>query len=466
MKYTTTLENCGYDQFILKFPKLAVYQIQKRITHPTLKYRLSLALKLRKEELEKDFALFMREAANEASNIDRLDSTKSRDRTASSDSEDEEKSVVGRLPHGSRKNRRKKGRGKGRGHPDQGRDEGNSAKRDSAALRKRQERELPPCLNKDCKLNHYIKDCKNTSDALKEKLIDEYRRHKRARKDAHKSKNPGGQIGSMKGSASSKVENTSLFTGSFLGGAVQFDILADQGADGTVMPHALLDKIVLAEPKTKVTSLEEPISFQNPNRNVAPVTCSKVLQLDVELAVRHGERFILRNLKWLVADEAMPSVAYLGRHFLAAIGLDNRVLLAVARDRFDGMVDVQEALKETGRENEAYARAETSINSLLQGTGLEWGSTFHSSQGEDDDNLDESEVYIDLGEDSEEERDKALQALVQNAKQQGLSARSVERLTTLVQKYKSVFDFGWVKPDQPTSLPCGSEYNPAPSRFE
>jgi len=73
-KYTTTLEKCGYDQFVRKQPKIAVQHVLKRIVHPPLRNRMKLTLKLRKEEgFGKNFKDFVQELAKEARSLDRLE---------------------------------------------------------------------------------------------------------------------------------------------------------------------------------------------------------------------------------------------------------------------------------------------------------------------------------------------------------------------------------------------------------
>ena len=60
MKYYDTLKACGYDSFVESKPKIAVSHIYKRLSHTHLKNKVRMSMRLRKEELEKDFNLFMR----------------------------------------------------------------------------------------------------------------------------------------------------------------------------------------------------------------------------------------------------------------------------------------------------------------------------------------------------------------------------------------------------------------------
>lgn len=54
--------------------------------------------------------------------------------------------------------------------------------------------------------------------------------------------------------------------------------------------------------------------------------------------------------------------------------------------------------------------------------------------------LDDSSVYIDIGEDTAEALDSALAARLEQALQNGMSCDGVKKLGTLLQKYKQVFE--------------------------
>lgn len=108
--------------------------------------------------------------------------------------------------------------------------------------------------------------------------------------------------------------------------------MADSGSDITVLPSSLLNLIIAADKNILVRRLDEPMKFSNAHASATPLECNREVEPDVELRIRHGERLILRNVKWLVSDAPMTH-AYLGRHLLAALGMDNQVLMGAARDR-------------------------------------------------------------------------------------------------------------------------------------
>ena len=145
----------------------------------------------------------------------------------------------------------------------------------------------------------------------------------------------------------------------------------------------------------------------------------------------------------------MQVCVYIGRHVLAAIGLDNLKLLSMACDRYNGHVDIEQAMREAGTPNEPCARVPAgSICGILKSSTPEYGSTFHSRGDEGSDFLEETDVYVDLGEDTPEELDAAIEKQVAGARAEGMSEEGCARLSKLLQVYRSIFECGWAKPHQ------------------
>lgn len=90
----------------------------------------------------------------------------------------------------------------------------------------------------------------------------------------------------------------------------------------------------------RVDELQEARKFGNDLTGVDPIVCFRSVRTDVELRIRHVERLILGNLHWLVSYGELGH-AYLGRHLLAALGIDSRVLMAAPRDRHGTDVDAK-----------------------------------------------------------------------------------------------------------------------------
>ena len=60
--------------------------------------------------------------------------------------------------------------------------------------------------------------------------------------------------------------------------------------------------------------------------------------------------------------------------------------------------------------------------------------------------LEDSEVYVDIGDDPDEELSNALDAMVRDGRQHGLSEDRCTPLTEFLKKHKSVFISGWENP--------------------
>lgn len=65
--------------------------------------------------------------------------------------------------------------------------------------------------------------------------------------------------------------------------------------------------------------------------------------------------------------------------------------------------------------------------------------------------LEDSDVYVDLGEDPDEDLSTALDALVRDGRNNGLNDDGFTRLTVILKQHKSVFGPGWEIP--PADVP-------------
>lgn len=455
LNYTTTLENCGYSEFITKMPEIAVEHLLKRVSHQDLKNRMLSTLKLNRDKaFKKNFKKFVKELAKEARLIDRINSVKRFQATLSDSDED----FIRRVQQKPRYKGNVKGRGKNNNPKDKSPSDGERTDKDTKGVKNRygarnkRTRELPDCLNPKCKGQHFINGCPNTSEDEARKLKTEYHNRKRARQEkkgvSYKGNRKDGNVGQI--SNGNLGRNTSLFSGTFCNGAVETVILADQGADGNVIAPSTLSAIQRSNPSIRINDLKRPYAFGNASPTATPITCKKWIQADCMLRVRHSPGLMLRKAKWLVSEDEVEYV-YLGRHVLAAMGLDNQELMTAARDRLGSEVDVPGILKDKGYEDNACANPKTpSIHSMLQQRERALCSTFHSEGCAEVDCLEESDVYVDLGDDPEEDLTAALDCLVQDGKKFGLSDEGCTRLTALLKQHRSVFDCGWENLHQPT----------------
>ena len=273
-----------------------------------------------------------------------------------------------------------------------------------------------------------MNECKMTSDEDKKRLLADYRARKAAKND--------GKIKKLSNQDEKNDEiNSSLFTAKFCDGAVECSILADQGSDASVLPPHIFERMILADPNLEAVELKRVRTYDTVDSNATPLSSSRRVIASVLLNIRHGTHLCLRRMEWMISDQQIEH-AIISRHVLSALGLDNRLLLAAASDRFNGEVDVPDLISNSSENPRTKAGT---IQSLLKNRDFGFGSTFHS-QGEGKDDLDHSEIYIDLGEDVPEDLTNALTERVKDARKNGMSESGCKQLGNLLDKYKAVFE--------------------------
>lgn len=427
LKYKKLLTSFGYEDFESKQAKLSVEHVLNILPNATLRKRMALNLRLRKDELEEDFRKFVQECGTEAEAIERHEVVKKIEDPASSFEWSKPRlgdQNVGRTILRGKKMQKKSGEKADAKKRDASKKaDGSSSKRD---------RDLPDCLHQKCKGKHFINDCPVATEDEKKKLKKEYHDAKRARLENQK-KSKGG----VRAVVSGDPDNTSLFAASFCSGAVEVDVMADQGSDMSAIPKDILEAIMKADPSVHVEKLDKAFLFETAVSDAEPLRCTRRVELDVELRIRHGEKLILRGVKWLVPDNNIAHV-YLGRHVLRALGLDNRVLLAAARDRLGTVIEVPQLLRDSGASDTAYAHDPKSICNILQSRNFEWGSSFHSSPSDEEPHIDD-DIYVDIGEDTAEELQAALRSRIDEAAGHGLTARGRTQLEQIISCHREIF---------------------------
>lgn len=221
--------------------------------------------------------------------------------------------------------------------------------------------------------------------------------------------------------------HSTLFSATLAHGAVESVVLADQGADTNLMPPSVYELIKKSGMAFQTTHLNPSHSFKAFDQ-ISKVTCNKKVITDVHLRIRHGTNLVLRNLEWHVGD-CETEYLILGRPVLEALGCNNRTLLAAACDRNNGVVNIPEALRKQQCDASEHGR----ISALLA------EGVFHSAGGDENDGLSDEDVYIDLGDDSEQELDDALNLRINEAKDNGMSPAGVARLRKIISANKSIF---------------------------
>ena len=138
-------------------------------------------------------------------------------------------------------------------------------------------------------------------------------------------------------------------------------------------------------------------------------------------------------MEWLVSEQETEYV-------LRALGLDNEELLAAVCDRHDGVVCVPELIEKL-KEDESIQNSDSGeVKSLINAMTKHFGTTFHSDCGTEEDMMEDSDVYVDLGEDSPEELDMALSERLSESRKSGLSDIGAQKLKNIIDKHKQVFD--------------------------
>ena len=101
-------------------------------------------------------------------------------------------------------------------------------------------------------------------------------------------------------------------------------------------------------------------------------------------------------------------------------------------------MNVPDLLKRSEKSDAPLPGGHKSIKGILRDRGLDFGSTFHNEGGTNEDHLENGNVYVDLGEDSPEERKEGLSDLLQDARSNGLCKSDAERLKGIRRKYQGI----------------------------
>lgn len=226
----------------------------------------------------------------------------------------------------------------------------------------------------------------------------------------------------------------SLFSVAYCDGKISGRVLADSAANSNILPMSMAKKIEDCEDRSKISVWEFGIAKHSCER----IICGMVMQADVEICSRHSEKLMLRRVEWVITNDELSN-RYIGRHLLSALGIDNQMLLSAARDSFGASINVPEVTREQKKGVNRKKIRSASINEILAETKLSRGFTFHSDISNDDEEIERSDVYIDLDKDTEEELGETLNNLVCNAKRSGPSDKGVVQLQDLLKKHRKLF---------------------------
>ena len=121
-------------------------------------------------------------------------------------------------------------------------------------------------------------------------------------------------------------------------------VLADGCGDDNLLPSSLLKRITNVGSTVRTTTLASSETFREIGSGTQPLTCSRKVELDVELRNRHGSMLLLRKVTWKVVEEEIEYVI-LGRPLLEALGINTRDLLEQVSDTFSGVINIDSLLK-------------------------------------------------------------------------------------------------------------------------
>lgn len=181
--------------------------------------------------------------------------------------------------------------------------------------------------------------------------------------------------------------HSSLFGASFSNGALECEVMADQGADANFISEHLASSVEHEMGNTLWTHLN-PAQIYRGVTGESCLTCNGQLKLDIFLRVRHGSILIIRNIEWKVTKENIH-IPMIGRRVLESLGSDNSEMLMAARDNYEEDVDVTVRLTKDGNEYNCSGN----IAALFA------ESIFHTGGNVDNDGLEYEDVYVDLDDD-------------------------------------------------------------------
>jgi hypothetical protein len=211
----------------------------------------------------------------------------------------------------------------------------------------------PDCLNPECSLKHYLKDCSNTTKARKDELYAEFAERRKQNGEQRMTRSTAAGTSALHPTRAKSLSGPLLSgTGataerffaappagrlkvSFQSG-LDWIALPDSGADDNVIPRSLVESLeeqgVFVPIRTLKAPMRVELAIQGPGLSAE---VRQQAQLNVELHLAAGP-LCLRNVKWLVVEHAMDEVL-LGRPLLEALGLDAPTHLSAARENYNNM---------------------------------------------------------------------------------------------------------------------------------
>lgn len=234
----------------------------------------------------------------------------------------------------------------------------------------------------------------------------------------------------MKRMAEWDIDNRSTLSSAKFKETIHALVLPDNCSEDNLMLPDIFDKLKSSNPHLVMTQFDKKIVYAlaveaQASTGTAKVICGKTVKADVELRIRHGASLLLRNVEWAVSDQQAEHVL-IGRPVLEGLGLDTKKNLEAASDKHNGIVNVPEILPK-GKDLKGGTLAK-----ITRDDGI-----FHGRNG-DDGFADDDDIYIDLGEDSNEKLHNTLAARIKKTKENGLSEKGAKQLRHMVFEFQDI----------------------------
>ena len=219
-------------------------------------------------------------------------------------------------------------------------------------------------------------------------------------------------------------ESSALFQATLAGG-FQAQAIADLGTDVSVISSGLLGKFRSTYKRHVKVEKVDQVPFQ-PAFTSTSLICRYVATLDVSLRVRHAHHLTLVGVPfYVVPGSACPRELLLGRELLERLCVNARDQLALLLDR---------------RVQRTYVSVRRFNTNSNETQGPEEVPSYWDLEAEVADSSSEDEgAKGELGPDDPDEVARALQAMLEKARSEGLSEAGVHRLRGILEKHSGVF---------------------------
>jgi hypothetical protein len=283
-----------------------------------------------------------------------------------------------------------------------------------------------PCLKKECKGKHRIKECPNTSEELKQQLLDEFYANKR--------KNAGKTSAVVLQSADGTLDHSSAKGrwSATIGDNTRVVALGDIGADYSCIPRSLVPTIIQDGVRISESKLPSTVSLEGDVKN-SHITAKSIVRADLTLQFNCG--LILRQTEFLALDQEMSEILF-GRPLLKAIGFDLEAHLETSLDVMNNsMFDTNQLSTVNTRSFGKAARSSY--------TDLQYNTA-------DSDPVPPTETAgAAIGTDSASKIQDAIERMIASAKLNGMSST---RTRELLQDFREIFRIR-LGSDPPAKIP-------------